>query len=219
MSETADKSAMWASLELALVVAMMATALLSCAQDAPQDASQVVTQAASAPTEQAAPDATPETMPETEPATTTKEIAPEMTNPDQTPAPVEDFATAQATYLIENGTKEGVTVTESGLQYRVISSSGGADRPSAADAVTVHYAGRLIDGTEFDSSYARGETITFPLNRVIPGWTEGLQQMAIGDKFELTIPAYLAYGDRGAGADIPGGATLVFDVELFAIER
>ena len=215
MSETADKSATWASLELALVVAMMATALLSCAQDAAQD----TTQAASAPTEQAAPEASPDAMPETAPATTTKESAPEMTNPDQTPPPVQDFATAQATYLIENGTKEGVTVTESGLQYRVISSSGGTDRPTSADAVTVHYAGRLIDGTEFDSSYARDETITFALNRVIPGWTEGLQYMAIGDKFELTIPSYLAYGDRGAGADIPGGATLVFEVELFAIKR
>jgi len=209
MSETADKSATWASLELALVVAAMVVVLMASPQEGPQSAETVTETAA-------------ETVPKTE-ATTTEtttaieEAAPEMTTPDATPA--DDFATAQSTYLIENGTKEGVTVTESGLQYRVITAGGSSDRPAATDGVKVHYAGRLIDGTEFDSSYARGVPITFPLNGVIPGWTEGLQYMSVGDKFELTIPAYLAYGDRGAGADIPGGATLVFDVELLGIER
>jgi FKBP-type peptidyl-prolyl cis-trans isomerase len=267
MSQTLDKSATGASLELALVVAMMVVAWMSAPQEettraqgpkteavataepeatTPQSAPPVE-EASSQP--EAAPEAVTETAPEPadepapapadEPATETQdapEAAPveaeseeaaevvEETTPEAAPAPapaatpVEDFATQQQTYLVENGTKEGVIVTESGLQYRVISSGGGTERPNATDEVTVHYAGRLIDGTEFDSSYARGAPAEFPLNRVIPGWTEGLQYMAVGDKFELTIPAYLAYGERGAGGVIPGGATLVFDVELLGIK-
>jgi peptidylprolyl isomerase len=123
-------------------------------------------------------------------------------------------------FLETNKDKEGVQVTESGLQYRMVEAGNGeGKRPTAADFVTVHYAGRLIDGTEFDSSYKRGEPITFPLNRVIPGWTEGLQLMTVGDKMELTIPSDLAYGDdQRPGSPIPGNSTLIFDVELLDVK-
>lgn len=135
--------------------------------------------------------------------------------PVRTGPPVIDLK-QQKEYLVENGLKEGVIVTETGLQLLPITLSGSSERPLATDEVKVHYAGRLIDGTGFDSSYD-GPPATFPLNRVIPGWTEGLQHMAIGDKFEITIPAYLAYADKGAGDVIPPGATLIFDVELLDI--
>lgn len=121
-----------------------------------------------------------------------------------------------AAFLAENKTKEGVVTLESGLQYKVITEGSGA-QPLAEDTVTVHYRGTLIDGTVFDSSVDRGEPATFALNRVIPGWTEGLQLMKTGSKWELYIPADLAYGDRGAGVIEPY-ATLIFEVELLAIE-
>ncbi len=120
-------------------------------------------------------------------------------------------------YLEENKAKDGVQVSETGLQYRVVASGEGAT-PTAEDFVTVHYAGRLIDGTEFDSSYKRGEPITFPTNGVIPGWVEALQMMKEGDKYELVIPSDLAYGDAGAGGVIPPKATLIFDVELLEVK-
>ena len=120
-------------------------------------------------------------------------------------------------FLAENAKKEGVTVTESGLQYSVITKAEGV-KPKATDTVTVHYVGTLIDGTEFDSSVKRGKPATFPLNRVIPGWTEGLQLMNVGEKFKFVIPSDLAYGDQGAGEQIPAGATLIFDVELLSIK-
>ena len=119
-------------------------------------------------------------------------------------------------FLAENAKVEGVTVTESGLQYSVITKAEGA-KPKADDTVTVHYVGTLIDGTEFDSSVKRGQPATFPLNRVIPGWTEGLQLMSVGEKYKFVIPAELAYGEQGAGS-IPPGATLLFDVELLEIK-
>ncbi|MFT6984287.1 MAG: FKBP-type peptidyl-prolyl cis-trans isomerase FkpA [Psychromonas sp.] len=119
-------------------------------------------------------------------------------------------------FLEANAKMEGVTVTESGLQYSVITAAEGA-KPKAADTVTVHYVGTLVDGTEFDSSVKRGQPATFPLNRVIPGWTEGLQLMSVGEKYKFVIPAELAYGDQGAGS-IPAGATLLFDVELLDIK-
>ena len=120
------------------------------------------------------------------------------------------------TFLAENAKKEGVTVTKSGLQYSVITKAEGP-KPTATDTVTVHYVGTLIDGTEFDSSIKRGQPATFPLNRVIPGWTEGLQLMSVGEKYKFVIPSDLAYGDQGAGT-IPAGATLLFDVELLSIK-
>jgi FKBP-type peptidyl-prolyl cis-trans isomerase FklB len=121
-------------------------------------------------------------------------------------------------FLAENAKREGVKVTESGLQYEVLEATIG-QKPKATDKVRVHYEGTLIDGTVFDSSYKRGESITFGLNQVIPGWTEGVQLMSVGSKFEFTIPSDLAYGDRGAGASIPGGSTLIFEVELLGINE
>lgn len=113
---------------------------------------------------------------------------------------------------------EGATKTESGLAYKVIKEGTGAT-PSAEDIVEVHYHGTLADGTVFDSSKERGKTIEFPLNRVIRGWTEGLQTMKVGGVTKFVIPADLAYGDAGAPPKIPGGATLVFEVELFKVTK
>ena len=122
----------------------------------------------------------------------------------------------EAKYLSENKEKEGVITTESGLQYRIIK-SGKGKKAKETDQVTVHYHGKLIDGSVFDSSIERGEPATFPVNGVIPGWVEALQLMSEGDKWELTIPSKLAYGDRGAGGIIGPGATLIFEVELIKI--
>ncbi len=119
-------------------------------------------------------------------------------------------------FLAENAKKAGVTTTASGLQYEVLQSGSGETHPTASSTVRVHYHGTLIDGTVFDSSVERGETISFPLNRVIPGWTEGVQLMKVGDKFRFYIPSNLGYGERSAGK-IPPGSVLIFDVELFEI--
>ena len=116
-----------------------------------------------------------------------------------------------AKFLEENGKKEGVHTTASGLQY-IIDKEGTGKQPTATDNVTVHYTGRLLDGKVFDSSVARGEPATFPLNRVIPGWTEGLQLMKEGAKYTFFIPSDLAYGAQGAGRDIPPHSTLIFEV-------
>ena len=116
-------------------------------------------------------------------------------------------------FLAENAKREEVTVTESGLQYEVIAEGKGA-KPAATDIVKVHYTGTLIDGTVFDSSVERGEPAEFELNRVIPGWTEGVQLMSKGAKYKFYIPYQLGYGERGAGEDIPPYATLIFEVEL-----
>ena len=122
-----------------------------------------------------------------------------------------------ADFLAANGAKEGVVTLPSGLQYKVLAAGEGA-KPSATSKVTVHYEGRLLDGTVFDSSYKRGETISFGLNQVIPGWTEGLQQMNPGSKYELYIPYNLAYGERGSGQQIPPYSALIFVVELMSFE-
>jgi len=121
-------------------------------------------------------------------------------------------------FLVENAKQEGVKVTESGLQYKVLE-PGEGDSPGASDVATVHYRGTLIDGTQFDSSYDRGQPATFPVGGVIAGWTEALQLMKPGAKWQLTIPAGLAYGERGAGQDIGPNATLLFDVELVSVEK
>jgi FKBP-type peptidyl-prolyl cis-trans isomerase FkpA len=121
-------------------------------------------------------------------------------------------------YLDKFVKSEGATKTESGLAYKIIQ-AGSAVKPKAEETVEVHYKGTLLDGTVFDSSYERNEKITFPLNRVIKGWTEGLQLIGEGGKIKLVIPSDLAYGDGGAPPKIPGGATLTFEVELFKISK
>ena len=120
------------------------------------------------------------------------------------------------TFLAANKTKEGVIVTASGLQYKVLTSGQGKS-PGPSDKVTVHYTGKLIDGTIFDSSVASGKPATFGVNQVIAGWTEALQLMHEGDKWMLYIPYDIAYGDRGAGGQIPPFATLIFEVELIKV--
>ncbi|WP_100657957.1 FKBP-type peptidyl-prolyl cis-trans isomerase [Alteromonas flava] len=120
-------------------------------------------------------------------------------------------------FLAENAKKEGVMTTESGLQYEVLSAGEGAS-PTAEDTVTVHYRGTLLDGTEFDSSYKRNEPASFPLSRVIAGWTEGVQLMKEGGKFRFYIPSELAYGERATGAITPN-STLIFDVELLEVKK
>ena len=123
---------------------------------------------------------------------------------------------AGESFLAENAKKEGVVVLPSGLQYQVLK-EGNGKKPSATDQVKCHYEGTLIDGTIFDSSYQRNEPATFGLNQVIAGWTEGVQLMSEGAKYRVFIPYNLAYGERGAGAQIPPFAALVFDVELLKV--
>ncbi len=120
-------------------------------------------------------------------------------------------------FLAANGTKEGIVTLSSGLQYKVVT-EGNGPKPAADDTVTVHYRGTLIDGTEFDSSYKRNQPAKFMVTQVIPGWTEALQLMKAGSKWQLFIPANLAYGENGAGQTIEPNMTLVFEVELLAIE-
>jgi FKBP-type peptidyl-prolyl cis-trans isomerase FklB len=119
-------------------------------------------------------------------------------------------------FLAANKSKEGVQTLPDGLQYKVLQ-QGSGPKPTANDTVTVNYRGTLISGKEFDSSYKRGQPISFPVGGVIKGWTEALQLMPVGSKWQLFIPADLAYGDRGAGSDIGPGETLIFDVELISI--
>lgn len=122
------------------------------------------------------------------------------------------------TFLAANAKKEGVKTLPSGLQYKVIT-AGKGKTPKATDTVKTHYKGTLIDGTEFDSSYARNEPATFPVTGVIPGWIEALQLMPVGSKWQLFIPSKLAYGESGAGQAIGPNATLLFDIELLSIEE
>ncbi len=121
-------------------------------------------------------------------------------------------------FLAANKKKKGVMITASGLQYKVLK-QGTGKIPTANDKVKVHYHGTLIDGTVFDSSVDRGEPVTFPVNGVIPGWTEALQLMKVGSKFQLVVPSKLAYSERGAGGAIGPNAVLVFEVELLGIEQ
>ena len=120
-------------------------------------------------------------------------------------------------FLANNAKEEGVITTASGLQYKVLQKGNGNNNPGPTDRVKVHYHGTLIDGTVFDSSVERGSPISFGLNQVIKGWTEGLQLMVVGQKNRLYIPSDLAYGNRGAGGKIGPGSTLIFDVELLGI--
>src|SRR6266850_733006 len=129
----------------------------------------------------------------------------------------EKNAAAGEKFLAENKTKEGVKTTASGLQYKVLK-EGSGESPKETDTVVTNYKGTLLDGTEFDSSYKRNEPASFPVNRVIKGWTEALQLMKPGAKYQLFIPSSLAYGERGAGQIIGPNATLIFDVELLSIK-
>lgn len=129
-------------------------------------------------------------------------------------SPEENQAAGEA-FLAKNTTKENIVTTASGLQYEILTEGEGPS-PSATTNVTVHYKGTTLDGKEFDSSYSRNAPATFPLNRVIAGWTEGLQLMNVGAKYRFFIPSELAYGQRGAGADIGPNATLIFEVELLS---
>lgn len=126
--------------------------------------------------------------------------------------------TEASEFFAANGARDGVTTLESGLQYEVIT-GGDGPKPAATDTVSVHYVGTLLDGTEFDSSVARGQPATFPLNRVIGGWTEGLQLMSVGSKYKLFIPSNLGYGQQGSPPKIGPGAALVFEVELLEIKQ
>jgi FKBP-type peptidyl-prolyl cis-trans isomerase FklB len=121
-------------------------------------------------------------------------------------------------FLKANKSKQGITVLESGLQYKVIK-AGTGEQPKPEDKVECHYRGTLIDGTEFDSSFKRGQPAVFPVNGVIKGWTEALQRMKVGAKWMLYVPSDLAYGDRAAGPHITPGSTLIFEVELLSIEK
>jgi len=121
-------------------------------------------------------------------------------------------------FLAENAKKEGVQVTESGIQYVVMTAADG-EKPAATDTVKVHYKGTFLNGETFDSSYDRGEPAVFPLNRVISGWTEGVQLMSVGAKYKFTIPSDLAYGPVGNPPRIPGNSVLEFEIELLAIEK
>lgn len=130
----------------------------------------------------------------------------------------DEAAKASAAYLEENATKDGVTVTESGLQYEVITAAPeGAAKPTAQSMVRVHYHGTLTDGSVFDSSVERGQPAEFPVNGVISGWVEALQLMSVGDKWKLSIPADLAYGAQSPSPKIPANSALVFEVELLEI--
>ncbi|MCA1950988.1 MAG: FKBP-type peptidyl-prolyl cis-trans isomerase, partial [Treponema sp.] len=129
-----------------------------------------------------------------------------------------DNKAKETKFLEDNGKKPGVKTTASGLQYEVISEGTGA-KPQASDTVKVHYTGTLIDGTKFDSSVDRGEPAVFPLDQVIPGWTEAIQLMSVGSKYKFFIPSSLAYGESGAGNVIPPNSALIFEVELIGIEK
>jgi len=126
-----------------------------------------------------------------------------------------ESAAAGSAFLAENAKKEGVVSLPSGLQYKVLT-EGSGEPPKETDNVTVHYRGTLVDGTEFDSSYSRGQPATFPLNKVIKGWTEGVQLMKPGAKYQFFIPSTLAYGPQGGGP-IPPNSTLIFEVELISV--
>jgi FKBP-type peptidyl-prolyl cis-trans isomerase FklB len=130
----------------------------------------------------------------------------------------ENNRTEGETYLDENRQKEGVQVLKSGLQYKVIQ-AGTGPKPTPTDVVSVHYRGSFINGAIFDSSYERGKPQVFPVNRVIPGWSEALQHMQVGDKWQIVVPHYLAYGEAGFGNEIGPCTTLVFEMELLGINQ
>lgn len=156
----------------------------------------------------------PSTIDEAKIAAAFEEIHQEMEAKNQAQAKV--AAAVGESFLVENANKEGVVVTESGLQYEIIT-EGNGDKPSAESTVSTHYHGTLVDGTVFDSSVERGQPAEFPVNRVIPGWTEALQLMPVGSKWRLYVPHELAYGTQGSGGTIAPYSALIFEVELLDI--
>jgi FKBP-type peptidyl-prolyl cis-trans isomerase len=181
-----------------------AVCLLGCDHNEPPAASKTDAGASPAP---AAPAAAA-----TAPTAAAVTVAAPVATPPSPPAPA---ATAPAT---ANAPASEMVKTASGLKYQVLKKGTGTVFPKATDTVKVHYHGTLLDGTVFDSSVQRGEPATFPLNRVIPGWTEGVQLMKVGDKFRFEIPPDMAYGANSPSPKIPANSTLVFEVELLAIE-
>jgi FKBP-type peptidyl-prolyl cis-trans isomerase FklB len=157
-------------------------------------------------------------MTDEEEQATLQALQTEMKGKMEAKAAATGLANKQAgeTFMAANKTKPGVTTTASGMQYRVLA-NGSGPKPTASDTVTCNYKGTLVDGKEFDSSYKRGQPAQFPVTGVIKGWTEALQMMPVGSKWELVLPPNLAYGDRGAGPDIGPNSTLVFEVELVGI--
>jgi len=157
-------------------------------------------------------------MTEDEARATLKQMQDEMRQKQQAKMQEEGTANKKVgdAFLAANKTKEGVVTLPSGLQYKILK-EGTGPKPTSSDSVVCNYKGTLIDGKEFDSSYKRGQPATFPVTGVIKGWTEALQLMPVGSKWQLFVPADLAYGERGAGADIGPGATLIFEVELMSI--
>jgi peptidylprolyl isomerase len=135
------------------------------------------------------------------------------------PAEIAENTKFGAEFMETNKTVAGVQATSSGLQYLILQKGTGTKHPSATDRVQVHYEGKLLNGTVFDSSIKRGQPISFNLNQVIKGWTEGVQLMVVGDKTRFFIPPEMAYGNKGAGSDIPGGSTLIFEVNLLSINE
>ena len=156
-----------------------------------------------------------ENQPDATPPATTPPAAPPAAN---APAATADPKTAGEAFLAANAKKEGVVTTASGLQYKILK-SGTGESPKATDTVKVDYQGMLIDGTIFDSSIQRGTPATFPVNGVIPGWVEALQLMKVGDKWQLFIPANLAYGEQSPSPQIPPNSVLVFEVDLLDIVK
>jgi FKBP-type peptidyl-prolyl cis-trans isomerase FklB len=157
-------------------------------------------------------------MTEDEARATLKQMQDEMRQKQQAKAQEEGAANKKVgdAFLAANKTKEGIVTLPSGLQYKILK-EGTGPKPTSSDSVVCNYKGTLIDGKEFDSSYKRGQPATFPVTGVIKGWTEALQLMPVGSKWQLFVPSDLAYGERGAGADIGPGATLIFEVELMSI--
>jgi FKBP-type peptidyl-prolyl cis-trans isomerase FklB len=157
-------------------------------------------------------------MTEDEARATLKQMQDEMRQKQQAKMQEEGTANKKVgdAFLVANKTKEGVVTLPSGLQYKILT-AGTGPKPTTSDSVVCNYKGTLIDGKEFDSSYKRGQPATFPVTGVIKGWTEALQLMPVGSKWQLFVPSDLAYGERGAGADIGPGATLIFEVELMSI--
>lgn len=156
------------------------------------------------------------TVPELQGLTRAADMALKTKQEEKAQAASANNIAAGEAYLAENAKKEGVKTTESGLQYEVLTAGTGASPASATSTVKVHYKGTLLDGTEFDSSYSRGEPATFPLNRVITGWTEGVQLMKEGAKYRFHIPSTMAYGERATGKITPN-STLIFEVELLEV--